>query len=126
MSPRAYCVGLESLFSWVVPSLQRTVENIGASQFGYLTGRGKGYKVEAIMTGLDVHNPVNASMIRIDAQRSVMVHGRQVWTTLPTGTSQCSDCGMLELLVPKETQRFSVSVAMAAVAGAMHMVSFAS
>lgn len=125
-SPRAYCVGLGSLFSWVVPRLQRTVEDIGASQVGFLTGRGKGYKVEAIMTGLDVHESVNASTIRIDAQKSVMVHGHQVWMTLPAGTSQCSDCGMVELLVPKETQRFSVSVVMAAVAGAVHMVSFGS
>ena len=126
LSPRAYCVGLGSLFSWVVPSWKSTIENIGASQIGFLRGPGKGYKVEAIMTGLDIHESVNASTIRIDAQKSVMVHGHQVWMTLPAGTSQCSDCGMVELLVPKETQRFSVSVAMAAVAGAMHMVSFES
>lgn len=123
---RAYCVGLRSLMSWGAPKLKRTVESIGAGQAGLPAGRARGYRVEAVMTGLDVRESVKASTIQIEAQRSVVVHGSRLWTTLPAGTSQCSDCGTVELLVPKGTQRLLVSVAMATVAGFVHLGAFRS
>ena len=69
--------------------------------------------VEAVVTGLDLHQSVLASTLRIEAQSLKMMSNVRVWQSLIGGTFQCSNCSNLGIFpVPGGTQRIYVTVAL--------------
>ena len=86
---------------------------VGASQAGLpLTGVASSqYTMEAILTGQDITQSLNASSLEIQAQKSLNVHGHILWSTLPGGSSHCTECGTVSVdPVPEGTQRVALSV----------------
>ena len=128
-SPRAWCFSIVDTALAVVNAKQgKKTASIGAGEADLPPGSAAaGFVAEAIMTGTDPSQTVLASTLEIEAQRSITVHGQQLWQTLPGGTNQCVSCSNLELAnVPAGTQRFNVNVQLQdpTGVGVMHLVAF--
>ena len=130
-SLRAWCVSIVDLVNfYAIREHGSTNKNIPASQVGLPTlGSTSGYTLEAIVTGTNSHQSVNASILSVTAQKPHMINGHQVWQTLPSGRVQCEDCATIGITtIPEGTERFSVDVALpeAAIKGVVHLAAWAS
>ena len=111
----AYCVSQEDFVHFSKMELGASFPSVGASEAGLpSTGVGSSqYALEAILTGLDVTQSLNASRLQIQAQKSLNVHGHILWSTLPGGSSQCSNCGSVGIdPVPDGTQSIALDLVM--------------
>ena len=71
--------------------------------------------VEAILTGPDSNTSIFAANLGIEAQRIEELKGVRAWQVMENGTQSCQNCASASIpMVPPETQRISVKVAMQA------------
>ncbi|MCJ1238362.1 hypothetical protein MMC14_006351 [Varicellaria rhodocarpa] len=73
------------------------------------------YSVEAVVTSANTQESLSTSNLKIQAQKSTIVHDAPLWQTLAGGMNRCSGCGSVGLSVlPNGTQRFLLDVSLAA------------
>ena len=86
--------------------LHATASQLGLPSTGVGSSR---YVLEAVLTGLDTRQTLNASLLRIQAQKAVNIHGHFVRQTLPGGMRTCQNCASLSIkLVPDGIQSVAV------------------
>ena len=77
-------------------------------------GQGQGqYALEVIVTSSDKSASLNASMLRVQAQKAGAVNGHPGKYTLPGGLGECSDCSHVGIdAVPEGTENVALDVIM--------------
>ena len=117
-SKRAFCVSGDDLMQWIISNSPKNIV-APAPQVG-LPSTSKGasqYSLDALLTGSNTLQTINATSLRIQAQKRVNVHGNFVTQTLPGGTVECTNCASVSLdPVPDGTQSISVDLVVEEVA----------
>ncbi|MCJ1230266.1 hypothetical protein MMC12_006938 [Toensbergia leucococca] len=113
------CVGLDEMVRYMVSGNEdKKTQDVsaGASQVGLPATSAAGssqYALEAVLTGADTAQSLNASSLRVQALKAVNVHGNILWQTLPGGLGSCTECAGVSMdPVPDGTQSVSVDVAL--------------
>ena len=110
-SPVAFCITEDDMVRWAIENTSSKNIIAPASQVGLpptIEGASR-YGLEAILTGSNLLQSINATGLRIQAQRQMEVHGNFLSQTLPGGMVSCEHCASLTLdPVPDGTQSISV------------------
>ena len=116
----AFCINLEQDYSrYPIDTTEGSGQtsdaevSAGASQVGLPSSSldSSRYALEAILTDTHTEHLLNASSLRVSAQKAINVHGHILWQTLPGGLSSCTDCANLSVdPVPDGTQAVAVEL----------------
>ena len=109
----AFCVDLDDMVNYMIDSNNKNRPvSYGASQVGLPSaGSVSSYALEAVLTDSDTRLSLNASSLRVQAQKAVNVHGRIQHQTLPGGMGFCTNCARVSVdPVPEGTQSVLVDM----------------
>ena len=110
----AFCVDLDDMVQYTIDARNKNnAVSAGASQIGLpsLGISSSQFALEAVLTGSDTGLSLNASSIRVQAQKAINVHGHMVYQTLPRGMGFCTNCAGVSVdPVPEGTQKVTVDI----------------
>ena len=108
----AWCVGQDTFVRIAMRSDARQTAS-SKIRTGFHPTQANSYTVEAILTGLDRRQLVEAKHLEIEAQASRPIGNVLAWGTLIDGVDECDNCSTAEIMtVPTGTKRIAVKAEM--------------
>ena len=118
----ALCISQDAFYKKAFTKMNESPSvSVAASEAGLPSNglHSSQYALEALLTSSDTQLLINASSMRLQAKKSVNIHGWDMWFPLPGGSSQCTNCGSISVdAVPDGTQMIAVDVILEAGTGA--------